>query len=78
MASLMIITIKLLGIDLAAFDWPEWVFIFGIFFWTTSAMIFLIGKAPTVVIIVVAVVLITLSVVSAYIFFSHYLPLPTA
>lgn len=78
MASLMIVTIKLLNINVAQFDLPEWVFVFGIFFWTTTMMVFLIGKAPVVVIVVVAVVLITLSVVSAYLFFSHYIPLPQA
>lgn len=78
MASLMIVTIKLLNINLSQFDWPEWVFLFGIFFWMTTFMIWLIGKAPVAVIVVVAIILITLSVVSAYLFFSHYLPLPQA
>ena len=78
MGSLMIVTIRVLGINLGQFDWPEWIFLFGVFFWLTTSMIWIIGKAPVVVIIVVAIILITLSVVSTYLFFSHYLPLPTA
>lgn len=61
------LSIHFFGLNLATLGFFQIVLIGSVFFWSTTLMVFLFGKLPTVLVLAVAVVLLSLTVFSVYV-----------